>query len=293
MRICFYAGVSGLGNNGGTNTVVRSAAVLREFGHDVSIVATIDRFTRVAHPPCYPEIPRNADVVIGTSYMDIKRMHEVCPNGCRKFWWMRLWDSDRISEKEIRQLASAQHTIVNSTWMAEKLKECGLRYSVVHQGVDLEFWTPGPTCFSPCNVGALIRREKWKRFGDVDALSELGVRVETPVFREGDPHTIRSWYRSLKYLFAPSEREGLANTPMEAALCGALPICRKEPSAGVGDYLDSGCAVLYRNLEEIPSLIANVERVRRVLVRQARVNIIDKIGSREWNMHKLVEVLNG
>lgn len=271
MNICFYAGVSGLGNNGGTNTILQSAQALRDRGHRVDVVAAVDRFTRYEHPQVLCNIPRDADAVCAASYLDVKAMHNLTERP--KFWWMRLWDSGCDA------LAALQPTAVNSSWLAGQL---GFGV-VIPQGVDVDFWLGGLRKSGPVErVGAVVRQEGRKGLKDWLKISNTLAGFEVTTAGNMYPDEIRAWYKTLSYFVAPAYTEGLPNTPIEAALCGAAVVCRAEPSAGCLDFADDSNALLYTDIRDVPKMLrADTTERRAGRVDRLRRAVIDKVGTRE------------
>jgi hypothetical protein len=97
-------------------------------------------------------------------------------------------------------------------------------------------------------------------------------------------------YQACHYFFAPTELEGFHNPPAEAALCGSEVICMNRPRNGCMDYCASGSAWVCDKLEEVAEIIT--ARLWLFSPVPLRDMLKFKIGSREKNMKRLVEVLS-
>jgi len=286
VNIVFYAAKSGLGNNGGTRTMLKSAAAMRRYGHRVSVVARIDNFTYFQHPACLPEIPQETDIVIAASHMDIEAMHEAWRG--RSAWWMRMWDVHRMPESKIFRLASMQHMFVNGEFMRDKLARAGIGSEIVYQGIDFGDWFP--PLVSPCKsrIGILCRHQQHYQYQRFEELFPICCdRHEFTAITHADD--LLSWYQSLRFYFAPQTLGGLANPPMEAALCGALIVCPGVLESGLSDYANKDTAIIYERLEDIPALLESADFGKVAAMSEVLIN---KIGSREKNMQKFLAYLS-
>ena len=286
MNIAFYAMVSGLGNNGGTNTIVRTANELIKMGHDVDILARVDYFNKVSHRPCIDRVDRvEYDAVIGVSYMDIQNMHKQFLLGYeeKKYWWMRLWDSERIGWTGVTQLAMMQPTFVNGEWMQKELENHGVKSKLLRQGVDSDYWVPDESKRIPLRVGSCYRPEPRKCQGDFRLLEGIWKAASFNSVRDLSPEDLRSWYQSLEYFLAPARLEGCPNTVLEAALCGCKVIARRQKEAGVAELLGDNACYLYDDIREVPEMVAS----REVDTARARFEIMG-IGTRKQCAEQLV-----
>lgn len=281
MHIAFYAAVSGLADNGGTNTIIRTADALRERGHRVDIVAAVDRFTRVPHPECVRFMPPDAEVVCAVSYMDVLAMHKLTDGrGMRQYWWMRLWDNP--TSPDMQTLAAMQPTIVNAGWMQARLLTLGVTSQCIPQGIDIDFWCEGwPSARQRRRIGAVVRSEARKNFGDALWLSTALPGFEFSFVKNHSPEEMREWYRTLDYFLAPASVEGLPNTPMEASLCGAAILCRHNDEAGCLDFADEQSALMYGSIDEVPAMLAaDGDDAKAARVAESQRIIRERIGSR-------------
>jgi glycosyltransferase involved in cell wall biosynthesis len=178
--------------------------------------------------------------------------YEVAPRSSRERAVER-WAAARKA-RAYRHLADL--TIVcPSTWLAERVAASralgGRRIEVVATGVDIDFWTPGdraeaaaalglpadrPVALFGATGGAANPRKGWQQlvaalalvpddvvlatFGGAGALpTALGARV-VDLGRIDDEARLRLAYRAASAFVAPSLRENLPNTGLEALACG-------------------------------------------------------------------------
>ncbi|GAG30885.1 unnamed protein product, partial [marine sediment metagenome] len=129
----------GLGNNGGSSTIVNSANTLVELGHDVKIIdSQKNKFTWV---PLKAEhiIIRNlskvppADAVIATGYKTVASTMKL-PDECGvKCHWIRAWEHWQMSDKDIikKVLEPPTKKFVNSKCLQDKLRNYGFKSYIV------------------------------------------------------------------------------------------------------------------------------------------------------------------
>lgn len=284
MNIVFYAASSGLGNNGGSRTILKSAQTLRDMGHTVDIVAGVDRFTYFDHPPAVGHIPAHTDVVIAVSWMDVESMHKDWPGPCA--WWLRNWDTHRLTEPEICRLAAVQPTCVNGEFIQRRFRRAGIESEVVYQGIDFDMWiaTDRPRGRM---VGTIQRGEQRYRYCDFERLAVIskGCFGFDSVAKSDN---MAEWYQSIDFYFAPQILGGLSNPPMEAAMCGALIVCPGIEESGLDDYANSETAIIYDNLEDVPELLKAADFGKVAKMQEVLKN---KIGDRKKNMQKLIDFL--
>ena len=285
MNICIYAMRSGLGDNGGSRTVLLSVQALRRLGHKCSVIATIDNFTYFAHDRCLDSIPPDTDALIAASWYDVGQMHKVW--GGVSAWWMRLWDSHKLSEDDICRLAEKQPMLVNGEFMQSRLALHGINSEIVYQGVDFDKWHPDGTKRHSGLIGSLLRKEPRYNSDEFKRLSEMlhDKYKFTGIYKT---EHLREWYQSLEYYFAPQRLGGLSNPPMEAALCGAVLVCPRFEESGLADYANDETAIIYDDMNNLPAMLDGDHTDKT-----DSINILlrDKIKSREENMQLLANFL--
>ena len=154
MDIIFNCLDSGLGNNGGSRTIVRSANTLKKMGHNVCILnpprKNINKLDSPNNTTAYnwdminvPVISEgwgsiHADVILATAFASVKTTMET-PNHCGiKAHWLRGFETWRHSEGWIIKNVLNQPTIkiVNSICLQNKLKEYNVESKIVRPGYD-------------------------------------------------------------------------------------------------------------------------------------------------------------
>lgn len=314
MKICFVANDKkwgGLGNNGGSKTIIKSARVLTELGHPTDIVADVDKFTWFKHEKVIHRIPDDADVVISVSVSEIDYVVKHSPKKARTFWWARALETWRMSEKKIVEQARRIRLITNSTWLHELFKSYGIENNLVWPGVDLDFWDNERTHFrnNILNIGFLYHEfHKTKRYDLCVKLMKRKPEYDYCSFGVGIPKEqkklgqyqlhlnqpswveIKSLYQQCDIWFAPTELDSFHNPPPEANLCGCLVVCNRMPSNGMIDYATDETAMRYDTWEE---LIHCIEYPDFSKVAKMQAVLRNKIGDRETNMKKMLKIIGG
>jgi len=307
MNIVFNALNSGLGNGGGSRTLIKSCEVLNNLGHECYIAAHIDNFTWFDHKPTIQHISKNVDVVIATACTDVVSTLKI--NVPKKAWWIRGHEIWTKKEEELSLLYNVGlFNIVNSKGLQIKLKSLGADSVVVPQGIDLDIWKYiGGRPYDKIRIGCLYQKKvtkRWVNFGELtkilghkkyeyvgfgDTLREdsfLDKFVCLPTHEE-----LVNLYSSCHIWLAPSELEGLSNVPMEAALCGCLVVCSDAPLGGmIYDYAFSDTAMIYkaRDMEHAAQQIQHAKWENTANMYEYLTHFIN---SRERNMEKLVGYL--
>jgi glycosyltransferase involved in cell wall biosynthesis len=241
MKIIFNGRVSGLGNNGGSRTIILATKMLKELGHECHILAKTDRFTWFPHDPIIEKIPDDLDVVINIAAVDMKNTLTI-PSKI-KTWYIRAHENWSNSEDKLKELYNNPSVIniVNSIGLQNKLLTLGAKSDVIYQGIDLDFWKDKN--LRPKNkirIGCLYTTQPRKRWKDFVHLAEelgdknyeyVGIGSSTPSdgfltdFKcNTNSEELCKLYSSCHIWFAPTESEGLHNVPMEANLCGCLVV---------------------------------------------------------------------
>lgn len=305
MNILFNASQCGLGNNGGTKTIIRCAETLQDMGHNVAIWAEVNKYTW--HEP-----------KVKTLKCGVLHDFEANPNNCTMvnvsvwetvssptfyynttYWYMRGWEKWVHGEdwliQQIKKFVSAGgRIIVNATHLKDMLSAIGVDSVVCFAGLDLNIWEDFESDNDdPPTVGAMsYSRHKTKnsdmihRFGSYYS----GVTAVADI-KDGLTYSdLMRFYSQCDIWFAPTELEGWHNCPTEANLCGCLVVCNRMPSNGMGDYATEETAMRYDNWEELIECIENPDFSKVPKMQDVLKN---KIGNREKNMKKFVEILEG
>lgn len=303
---CQHKYFGGLANNGGSRTILLSAKTLRDMGHKVHVVTHTDRHSWIKHPKPKRLIPEDVDVCIAVSVSDIIPMLRTAPKHAKKAFWMRGYEKWQMLSKQIidtlRKFYMDGHIImVNSGWLQKKLAHYTIGSNLVWAGLDFHEWKDRKMRMPGKTVGALYssRPSKGWKYVEKLAYSRGGENIRFVSFgsekREGfgthyaNPSHDRlvNIYSSCQIWFSTSTLEGFHNPPSEAALCGCLPVVPADPRGGCADYCTPETAMVYGSFDEAVRMIKAPDYSK---VPKLQKYLREKIGDREKNMKRLVEV---
>ena len=109
---------------------------------------------------------------------------------------------------------------------------------------------------------------------------------------------LRSFYNKIKVWMAPTELEGLHNPPMEASLCGCGLVATDHGMSGMSDYakhLDTALVYPAGDLKlasEYVNTLMKDHGLREELNNNMVELLREKIGSRQENMKKMLEIIS-
>lgn len=309
MKLAFNAMNSGLGNNGGSRTVLLCCKELERLGHDCDVIGTVDNFTWFEHKPMIPYFPSDIEWLIATSCHSVSSTLQAGVKN--KAWYIRGHETWTMDEGSLIKLYKDDGfiNIVNSFGLKKLLEMYEAESFVVHQGIDMEKWQD--RSLRPENkirIGALYTGQNRKRWSDFVKLSKILGSSDyeyvsignsrppddflTKSVHNVDYNELCDLYSSCHIWFAPTDSEGLHNVPMEAALCGCLIVSSNAPLNGMlYDYAFPGeTAMVYQkgDIEGAADLIRNPDWD---LIHNMRKHIVEKIGDRRMNMMRLVKLL--
>lgn len=306
---CQHNYYGGLGNQGGSRTIVLSAMMLNELGHKAYVVTQHkDKLTWFKHPKPLKCIPKDTDVCIACSVSDIKPMLTRMPKRAKAFWWCRLLEDYQMPKSKIIRHASKVHTLVNSECLQRWFAKHGVKTTVAYQGVDVDQWKDWDTRGSKKTIGFLVSKKKRKRFNEIKAIiNQLGdkydyvgygtdipdkdfVKTKMRYFkRNADYDDLLGIYNMAHIWLATSTSEGLHNPPMEAALCGCTLVCTDASRNGTKDYAIDGETAYCYPRGNIEMACAAIEKASGEKVVKAAEKIIQKISDRKTAMERLIE----
>lgn len=303
MKIVFNLYNVGLGNNGGSRTIIKCAETLSSLGENV-VIFTNNRikytWSKIKIPIVYGEKHPICDVSIATGFKSIAMTMKSASR--KKYCYIRGWERWVTNEKN---LLRAYHQpglkcIVNSIWLKEYLRKWGTESEIIYPGLDFDkfFIT---TNKKNQDVAALYSaKHRTKRHEDARWLNKrckLKISMLNEDIKDASEDTLRGWYNNFKVWLSTSELEGLHNPPMEAGLCGCALVCTDHLMSGTKDYaIHNKTALVYpqRDLltayKYIKMLLEN-RKFRRSLNANLRTLLYDKIGSREDNMTRLLRYI--
>lgn len=327
MKILFNSMNCGLGNNGGSSSIVKSANSLVDLGHEVTIVDNGNNshtwtplkaeFVKVKDVNEAPD----ADAVIATGYHTVKTTIKF-PDRCGiKLHYMRAWELWQMTEDEIIDKVLNQPTIkvVNSYCLQNKLKSHGFESHLVRPGHDFDKIYP---LNLTTNEGKIIlgglfnkgskrsgKRTNWifettrflKRNYSVVELYMFGIDGHpnnelVDIYLMNPPIKEKNkLFNEIDIYLAPTELEGLHIAPAEAMLAEAVVVGTNAPMSGMQDYLIHNETGLVSDnnqgsfTDTIRELIHRPD-LRRKLGKAGREKILS-LGSRQDNMKKFVEII--
>lgn len=314
MKIVFNMVQCGLGNNGGTKTILLCQKALMELGHQVEILATIDRFSWFPHKKVINQIPDDTEVLVATACSTVR--NTICHVGdYKRAWYIRGHENWTLNEIELLDLYknTTIHKIVNSRGLQHFLFE---RYrvlsDVVYQGIDFDNWNF--TNFwvdQPFRIGCLYHNKATKNWTDFVQLAKIlnkkfpgkyefvaygNIKNYDTFLKEyhyqPSIKTLNKLYNSCHFFFCPTSLEGLHNVGLEAALCGCLIICNDNPMNGmVQDYAFHNKTAMIYPEGDIKTAAKLIQFRRWDVVNPMMDYIKENIGSRNENMQKFVDVL--
>ncbi len=324
MKITFNLVNTGLGDNGGSQTLIKSANTLVDLGCDVTIIDsgknqyTWDKL-KANHiiVKSLKNIP-DSDIIIATGYNSVSSTI-LYPKRCGlKFHWIRGWELWRMSEQQIvnKILEAPTTKIVNSIGLNDKLQQYDKNPYIIRPGHNFED-------FNPLNIrdnnkivlGGLYnsgskrsaKRTNWIN----DAYKYLKVKNPktelymfgidgvpkynniTKFIKNPDKKKKNRIYNKVNIWLAPSENEGLHIPPQEAMLTGCFIVGTNAPMSGMHDYLEDGVTGFVSD-NNYKSFLKTIERASNELnnesIRENARNKILSLGSRNDNMEKMIKL---
>lgn len=327
MRILFDLRKTGLGNNGGSLTIIKSANMLVKLGHTVIFIDSMKNQNtwfelNAAHMIIKDEskLP-DADFIIATGYKSVESTVSAPARCGQKCHYLRAWETWAYSEEDIFNKVLKQPTIklVNSICLRDKLSEYGFPSYIVYPGYDFED-------FYPLNLrdktkyvifGGLYREGIHGDRKRVSWLLQTAMQLKTNYTNvkvylfgsEKDPKNgyidkyiqgpdikdKNNFYNMCHVWLAPTMSEGLHLPPAEAMLTECPVVGTTAELSGMQDYLIDGVTgVVTKNdlrsfINGAESLVKDEEK-RTTLGKRSREQILS-IGSREKNMTSLISLL--
>ena len=323
MRIIFDLRRTGLGNNGGSQTLVKSANVLQELGHEVFMVDSgRSMYTwdpiEVTHMIVNKinKLPKS-DVIIATGYNSVEATLQA-PKECgRKYHWVRAFETWRGSEEWILKniLNVPTKKLVNSIGLQNKLKSYNISSEVVYPGYDFgDIYLMKRPKTDYIVLGGLyhnkhytIKRVEWL-FKTYEELKKYRKNIKLflmgynnikhkcdKYIQNPSKEQKNSFYNSIDIWLSTSMQEGLHIPPAEALMAGCSVVTTSAELSGTKDYIINGeTGVVTDNCLEsfingVNSLCDN-KSIRLQLAKNG-MKKIQEIGDRKKNMKNLVSIL--
>jgi len=327
MKIIFNLRNVGLGNNGGSSTLVKCGNTLVDLGHEVYFIDSGKnqhtwtplkaRHMIVNNMPGVP----NADFIIATGYKSVAPTIRAPGRLGHKVHYIRAWELWQMSEKKIvnKILKAPTIKIVNSICLQRKLKKFGVDSHIIRPGNDFEDLYPMNIRENNNKVilgGLYHTRHKTKRsdwvISTAKLLKEKYNNVELYMFGTNkDPKNVvidkyvsqpnitekNNFFNHIDIFLSPSNLEGLHLVPQEVMMTECPVVGTDADMSGTEDYLIHNYNGLVAK-NNIQSFSTNVEKL--VINENLRIKLgkntrkkMKVLGDRETNMRKLIDYFMG
>jgi hypothetical protein len=314
MKIGFNFLGCGMGNNGGTRTIIKCHNTMKELGHESYLISSCDNFNWFEHDKPLRQIPNDLDVLIATACTTVNSTLK--SNAKKKAWYIRAHENWTYSDQQLSEIYKRDDLIkiCNSNGMKHIVESYGGKnVKVVYQGVDLDFWKDLGTrknnskkvigCLYSGRPGFVGERKRWSDFRKLQ--SKLGNEYDYVGFGDTQcpdrfvkkflvkpsSEQLRDLYNMCDIWFAPTISEGLHNPPIEAGLCGCLVVCNDNKLNGmVLDYaFDGKTAMVYRT---IPEAVRKIKNPNWDLTKKMKNYLIHNISDRTSNMERFIKEID-
>lgn len=324
MKIIFDLRRTGLGNNGGSSTLIKSGNILRQLGNEVIFVDSGPNKHTWNILECEHKIISDlpsADFIIATGYKSVAPTISA-PERCGiKMHWIRAWETWQYNDNDILNLVLKQPTIklVNSICLQNKLSSYKIESHIVRPGYDFSNLFPLNIRSSSKDIilGGLYREGVHGKRKRVEWLLEAGKYfkekysdIKFYLFgSEKDPKNSyvdeylmgpsskekNDFYNRVHIWLAPTMSEGLHLTPAEAMLAECPVVGTNAELSGMQDYLFDGKTGMVSK-DNFESFIYEIETLyldrdlRVELGKNARKQILE-LGDRVTNMKKFINLM--
>ena len=326
MRIIFDLRSTGLGNNGGSSTLVKSANTLVDLGHEVVFVDNVQNMhtwtpLKADHIIMKGEkksLP-SGQIIIATGFKSVPHTLKA-PKQCGiKAHWIRAWETWQMSETNIIKqiLRVPTEKFVNSVGLQDKLYSYDIKSSLLRPGYDLDelYPTGARDNRDKFVIGALYTTGKHvgiKRYGWVLEVAkymkskypnvELWMFGTAPEPEPADKYyrlpTMKEkneFYNGVDIWLSPSKQEGLHMPPAEAMMTGCPVVGNDTILSGTKDYLFDGISGLvakndYNDFRRCTEEMY-INKAKRLEMGIKARECIEAIGSREKNMKDFISFL--
>ena len=304
MKITFDLYNTGLGNNGGSRTLSLCAETMAKLGHDVSIFSNVkSRYTwhkiNKKVKQVYGEKMPACDVAISTSPKSVD--HTVRCKAQRKFYYIRGYETFWCSKELVHSGYRKLQCIVNSEWLQRKLLSLGVKSDIVYPGLDFDLFSNNHEDRENILGGLYHKKLKTKNYKHVYEVAkhlEYSTLMLNKDISSPSPEALKSFYNKVKVWMSPTELEGLHNPPMEASLCGCGVVATDHEKSGMSDYaIHTETAMVYPagdipTAESFVKLLMEDDDIRHRLNSNMIALLREKIGNRQENMKKMLEIIS-
>lgn len=322
MKIIFNLTKVGLGDNGGSLTLIKSANTLKKLGHKVIIIDSGKNQNKwapleVKHIIVKSEeqIP-DADIILATGFNSWEHTLNL-PERCgKKFVWIRGWELWQASSQEIIKILSNENIIkiVNSIGLENKLRSHNIISYIIRPGNDFKDFEIIDIQNSNKNIilgGLYHSRHRTKRTEWIFEVAKImkqnfkNIKLymfgadKNPENKLIDKYLYQptleektEFFNQIDIWLAPSNLEGLHKVPQEAMIQSTPVITTNALLAGTSDYIihkETGLIAkdnLKSFCKQTIKLIKDKE-LRLQLGIAGRSKIIE-LGDREENMKRMI-----
>lgn len=327
MRILFDLRNVGLGNQGGSSTLVKSGNTLVKMGHEVIFIDSgKNQHTWTKLLADHQIIKRqsqvpNADFIIATGYKSVSETCLAPKTAGIKCHWVRGFETWQGSEQWIvdKILKAPTTKLVNGICLQKKLRTFGFDSYLIRPGYDFDNLKPlnlreerNYVILGGLNVQGkhlMTKRTNWiletsnalkKKYGKqiklwMFGMDKLPTTAVVDYYVKNPPIKDKNiLYNNVDIWLSTSMLEGLHNPPAEAMMTECPVVGTNAKMSGTEDYLIHNETGIVSN-NDLTSFIKEVEflaqnkDVRNKLGKNARKKILE-IGNRETNMQKLVDL---
>lgn len=303
MKIVIDLFKTGLGNNGGSRTIILCAETLAGLGHEVILLSNVkSRYTwsginKNVKVMDGRDIP-SCDVVIATSPKNVD--HALNSPAKRKFYYIRGYEVFWCPKKLVHDGYRKINCIVNSEWLQELLRGLGVKSEIIYPGLDFDIFQNYGKHRKDVLGGLFHPTFDTKQHKHVIRVaSSLGKKLLmlNRDLSSPSPKELRDFYNRIKVWMSPTELEGLHNPPMESSLCGCGLVATDHRSSGMSDYAIHEETALVYPAGDLNTAGKFVESLMKYDDLRQRLNdnmvelLREKIGNREDNMKKMLEII--
>jgi glycosyltransferase involved in cell wall biosynthesis len=331
MKLIFNLRNVGLGNNGGSSTLVKCGNTLVDLGHEVyfidsgknqhtwtSLKAEHIRFKSNSDVP-------SADFIIATGYKSVAPTMRAPGRFGYKTHYIRGWETWQMPVRKIVNniLKTSTIKLVNSICLQRKLKEFGVDSHIIRPGYDLNDLYPEyiREKKNSITLGGLytkgkhikIKRTNWifdcylllkKKhknlklwlFGN-DMIDGPHNTITDKFFYKPSMDQKNYFYNNVDIWLSPAMQEGSHMPPAEAMMTGCPVVGTNADMSGTEDYLIHNYNGLISK-NNFQSFLTNVEKL--VVSENLRIKLgkhtrkkMESLGDRETNMRKLIDYFMG
>lgn len=324
MRITFDLRRVGLGNNGGSSTIINSANTLVDLGHEVCVVDSGKNShtwtpLKAEHLRCN-RIP-DADFIIATGYKSVAPTVSASPSCGIKLHWLRGWETWQMPERDIvkKILGAPTIKLVNGMGLHSKLRLYNCKSYVVRPGYDIENFKPLGIREKNRKIiiGGLYNQDRGNQEKRTSWLYQTAFEIKSkrddiefwmfgthsrpkgflmdyyvcqPSLKEKN-----EFYNHINIWLAPSSLEGLHIPPAEAMLTECPVLGTNAEMNGMKEYLahmQTGLICLNNLTSFVKATMSfvNDRELQIQLGKRARKSILE-LGSRKDNMIRFVDLL--